>query len=186
MVHAATLDGQGSGLRRQCQHREHFFELSTHESLHSTQLSLVHGCAQCSGERVSSSSVSTAHMSFDFVRVSVTVDSSSFAVSLFLGDSMSFTSVTKVRSATMRKDHQIRVCDVLSVSGSFVSVACSGAMCSCVRSSHPRPSHCVGTGVPWVSMPGPPVCPPMRRQDGIGDKAPTLWHAHSTICKWSW
>ena len=29
---------------------------------------------------------STAHMSFDLVRYSVTVDSSSFAVSLFLGD----------------------------------------------------------------------------------------------------
>ena len=79
-----------SGLRRQRQHREHYvsvdFELSTHESLHSIQLSLVHGCAQCSGWRVSSSSVSTAHMSFSSVRCSVTVDSSSFAVSLFLGD----------------------------------------------------------------------------------------------------
>ena len=28
----------------------------------------------------------------------------------------------------------------VSVLGSFVSVACSDAMCSCVRSSHPRPS----------------------------------------------
>ena len=37
-------------------------------------------------------SVSTAHMSFNLVRYSVTVDSSSFAVSLFLGDSISFTS----------------------------------------------------------------------------------------------
>ena len=37
----------------------------------------------------------------------------------------------------------------------------------------------------------PPMCPPMRKQGGIGDKAPTLWcacacvasswHAHSTI-----
>ena len=35
------------------------------------------------------------------------------------------------------------------------------------------------------------MCPPMPRQDGIGDKAPTLcacacvassWHAQSTIC----
>ena len=45
----------------------------------------------------------------------------------------------------------------------------------------------------WCGCPcrDPPVCPPMPRQDGIGDKAPTLccacacvassWHAHSTI-----
>ena len=42
-----------SGLRIQCQHREHHvfldFELSKHESLHSIQLALVHGCGQCSG-----------------------------------------------------------------------------------------------------------------------------------------
>ena len=58
-----------SGLRMQRQHREHHvslvFELSTHESWHSIQLSLVLGCARCSGWRVSSSSVSTAHMSFN-------------------------------------------------------------------------------------------------------------------------
>ena len=93
VVHAATLDGKRSPvsewisrLRRQRQHREHHvsldFELSTHESLHSIQPSLVRGCAQCSGWRVSSSSVTTAHMSFDLVRYSVTVDSSSFAVSV--------------------------------------------------------------------------------------------------------
>ena len=60
-----------------------------------------------------------------------------------------------------------------------------------VRSSHPRPSHCVGTGVPWVSLPGRTWVPLIPRQNGIGDKAPTLcsvcacvassWHAHSTI-----
>ena len=92
-----------SGLRRQRQHREQIvsldFEPSTHESLHSIQLSLVHGCAQCSGWRVSSSSVSTAHMSFNLVRYSVTVDSSSFAVSLFLGDSISFTSTLSARES---------------------------------------------------------------------------------------
>ena len=91
VVHAATLDGKRitcragwiSGLRRQRQHRESLdFELSTHESLHSIQPSLVGGCAQCSGWRVLSSSVTTAHMSFDLVRYSVTVDSSSFAVSV--------------------------------------------------------------------------------------------------------
>ena len=38
----------------------------------------------------------------------------------------------------LRTDHQVGVCDFLSVSGSFVSVACSGVMCSCVQSSHPR------------------------------------------------
>ena len=70
-----------------------------------------------------------------------------------------------------------------------VSVACSSAMCSCVRSSHPRPSHCVGTVYRGCPCRDPPVCPPMPRQDGIGDKAPTLccacvassWHAHSAV-----
>ena len=33
--------------------------------------------------------------------------------------------------------------------GLIVSVACSGVMCSCVHSSLPRSSNCVGTGVPW-------------------------------------
>ena len=35
--------------------------------------------------------------------------------------------------------------------------------------SHPLPSQRVS----WVSCWDPPVCPPMPRQDGIGDKAPT-------------
>ena len=46
------------------------------------------------------------------------------------------------------------------------------------------------TGAPWVSLPGPPVCPPMPGQDGIGDKAPNLcgccreemWSS----CSWPW
>ena len=216
-----------SGLRRQRQHRERHvsldFELSTRESLQSIQLSLVHRCAQCSGWRVSSSSVSTAHMSFDLVRYSVTVDTSSllgdvgnpfivkfvfwhFATSCDHNCKSDIESpmewspenkssignlviccVTIARSATMRTDHRIRVCDfVYLFLGSFVSVACSGALCSCVRPSHPRPSHAVGTGVPWVSLPGPTSVP---RQGGIGDKAPPLccacvassWYAHLTI-----
>ena len=61
--------------------------------------------------------------------------------------------------------------------GSFVSVACSGTMCSCVRSSHLRPSHRVGTGVPWVSMPGPTSVPSDARAG---------WHrgqsANSVLC----
>ena len=77
----------------------------------------------------------------------------------------------------MRTDHQIRVCDFLSVSGSFVSVASSSATCSCVRSSHPRPSHCVGAGVPWVSMPGPTSVPSVAQAG---------WHrgqsANSVLC----
>ena len=99
VVHAATLDGKGSSvscLSGPADSEDNvsiasimfplIFELYTHASLHSIQLSLVHGCAQCSGWRVSSSSVSTVHMSFNLVRYSVTVDSSTFAVSLFLGD----------------------------------------------------------------------------------------------------
>ena len=50
------------------------------------------------------------------------------------------------------------------------SVVCMRWLWTCFD---PRPSHCVGTGVPWVSLPGPTVCPPMPRQDGIGGKAPT-------------
>ena len=146
------------------------FELSTNEACMPSNFPLVHGCAQCSGSgwRVSSNSeLQVWH------RVS---------------HGVVICCVTIARSATMRTDHQVRVCDFLSVSGSFMPVACSGVMCSCVQSSHPRPSHCVGTGVPSVSMPGPR--PPTPRRDGIGDKAPTLccacvasssWHAHLTI-----
>ena len=108
-------------------------------------------------------------------RYSVTVDGSSFAVSLFLGDSISFTSILSAResidqtcfccvtaaSATIRTDHRIRVCNFVYLFRAHrVFVACSRTMCSCVRSCHPRPSHCVGD---------PPVYPPMPRQDGIGD-----------------
>ena len=39
--------------------------------------------------------------------------------------------------------------------GTGILVLCHRA----VRSSHPRPSHCVGTGVPWVSLPGPTSVP---------------------------
>ena len=78
----------------------------------------------------------------------------------------------------LRTDHRIRVCDfVYLFLGSFVSVACSGALCSCVRPSHPRPSHAVGTGVPWVSMPGPTSVP---------SDAQAGWHrgqsANSVLC----
>ena len=190
------------------------FELSTRESLQSIQLSLVHRCAQCSGWRVSSSSVSTAHMSFDLVRYSVTVDTSSllgdvgnsiivkfvfwhFATSsdhnckFDIESPMAWSPenrssignlviccVTIARSATMRTDHRIRVCDfVYLFLGSFVSVACSGALCSCVRPSHPLPSHSVGTGVLWVSMPGPTSVP---------SDAQAGWHrgqsANSVLC----
>ena len=60
----------------------------------------------------------------------------------------------------------------------------------CVRATHGLPTvwALVYRGCPcW----DPPVCPPMPRQDGIGDKAPTRccacacvassWHAHSTL-----
>ena len=109
VVYAATLDGKDhlcraewmSGLRRQRQHREHHVSLDLSfplmKGVHSIQLSLVHVCAQCFGWRVSSSAVSTAHMSFNMVKYSVTVDSSSFVVSLFLGDSISFASTLSAR-----------------------------------------------------------------------------------------
>ena len=84
----------------------------------------------------------------------------SFDIELSTHDSLhSNRGITKTRSAAMRTRHQIRVCDFLSVSGSFVSVACSGAMCSCVQSSH---LTAFPLGVPWVSMLGEasvPRCP---------------------------
>ena len=70
----------------------------------------------------------------------------------------------RARSATVRTSHQIRGCDFLYLFRGHVLVA----MCSRVRSSHSRPHHCVDTGVPWVSLQGPPFFPAVPRQDGIG------------------
>ena len=106
-----------------------------------------------SGWQVSSSSVSTAPMSFNLARYSVTVHSSSFAASLFLGDFGNL--VLLCDRSTLR--HQVHgfgdPCLRL-----HVSVACSAAMCSCVRSSHPRP--------PVATAPVYRECPAGTHWDG--------------------
>ena len=61
---------------------------------------------------------------------------------------------------------------------------CSGAplpclpcICCLIQTGHPQPSCYSGPSVLWVSLPGPTGCPPMPRQDGIGDSAnPYLLH----------
>ena len=108
-------------------------------------------------------------------RINVTVDAMTVGRSRLIH--IFYKKETIARFATMRTDYQIRACDFLSVPGLFASVACSGAMSSCARSSHPRPSHGVGTGVPWVSMPGPTSVP---------SDAQAGWHrgqsANSVLC----
>ena len=71
--------------------------------------------------------------------------------------------------STLLRYHVRRVC--------VLCVRCA----LCVRlgwsdccASHTQPHHCVGTGVPRVSLPGPTSVPSDAQQDGIGDRAQTL------------
>ena len=90
----------------------------------------------------------------------------------------------------MRTDHRIRVCDFVYLFWAHSCLLRAPVPCArvCGRATHGLPTvwALVYRGCPCRD---PPVCPPMPRQDGIGDKAPTLccayvassWHAHSTI-----
>ena len=92
----------------------------------------------------------------------------------------------------MRTDHRIRVCDFVYLFWAHSCLLRAPVPCArvCGRATHGLPTMwaLVYRGCPCRD---PPVYPPMPRQDGIGDKAPTLccacvassWHAHSTIWK---
>ena len=175
-----------SGLPIQRQHREHHvsldFELSKHESLHSIQLSLVHGCAQCSAWRVSLSSVSTAHMSFNLGDHNCKSDIESPMVQSpenrsSIGN-LVICCVTIARSAAMRTDHRIRVCNFVYL---FWAHSCLlRAPVPCARVSG-RATH--GLHTMWALVyrgclcQDPPLCPPMPKAG---------WHrgqsANSVLC----
>ena len=106
--------------------------------------------------------------------------------SLLLGQSDTFIVGLLVVSAARRPaslhsyNHAFRDVDYL------FSTTCSATMFAVYLLSdptnHPQPSSWSSPSVLWVSLPGPTGCPPMPRQDGIGDKAPTLPYLLHCCC----